>query len=193
MEENYYDILQINKNASKEIIDKAYKTLVKKYHPDLQKDELKIEYEAKIKKINEAYEVLSDFEKRKNYDVTLKKNEISITEYNNLYQENIRLKNNLNILKQKLIDLNNNNYNENLYTTINPYYQSNNVQYSKTHNYKYKHILKNLISLFITILVFLLVIFISWHIPFIKNHFIQLYEKNETFQFLVNLILNIFK
>ena len=36
MEKNYYEILEINKNASKEIMDKAYKTLIKKYHPDLQ-------------------------------------------------------------------------------------------------------------------------------------------------------------
>ena len=39
MEQNYYEILEVNKNASPEIIEKAYKTLVKKYHPDLQKDE----------------------------------------------------------------------------------------------------------------------------------------------------------
>ena len=39
MEENYYDILEVSKNASPEIIEKAYKTLVKKYHPDLQKNE----------------------------------------------------------------------------------------------------------------------------------------------------------
>ena len=38
LEENYYEILEVNKNASPEIIEKAYKTLVKKYHPDLQRD-----------------------------------------------------------------------------------------------------------------------------------------------------------
>ena len=58
MEENYYDILQVNKNASIEIIEKAYKTLVKKYHPDLQEGNLKEKYEEKIKKINEAYEII---------------------------------------------------------------------------------------------------------------------------------------
>ena len=35
---NYYEILQVNENASIEIIEKAYKVLAKKYHPDLQKD-----------------------------------------------------------------------------------------------------------------------------------------------------------
>lgn len=75
MEDNYYDILQINKNASQEIIEKAYKVLVKKYHPDLQEDGLKQEYEEKLKLINEAYEVLADEEKRKQYDIELAKKE----------------------------------------------------------------------------------------------------------------------
>ena len=44
MEQNYYDILEVNKNASSEIIEKAYKTLVKKYHPDLQENDLKIKF-----------------------------------------------------------------------------------------------------------------------------------------------------
>ncbi|MCI8641321.1 MAG: J domain-containing protein [Clostridia bacterium] len=199
MEENYYDILQVNKNASKEIIEKAYKTLVKKYHPDLQKENNKIEYEEKIKKINKAYEVLSDAEKRKNYDLILKKNEVSITDYNNLYQENLKLKNNLNILKQKLIDLNNNsihnnsNYNKNPYTHENLSYQNNYIKNSRNIIYKYKPILKNLISLFITFLIIVFTIFILWQIPFVRNYFIQLYEKNETLKFFINIILNIFK
>ena len=36
MDKNYYKILEIDQDASEEIIEKAYKTLVKKYHPDLQ-------------------------------------------------------------------------------------------------------------------------------------------------------------
>ena len=112
MEYNYYEILEVKKNASQEINEKAYKTLVKKYHPDLQQDENKNKYEEKIKKINEAYDILSDPEKRKKYDLNLKNTEISINDYNSLYQENINLKNNLNILKEKLNYLNNikNNY-----------------------------------------------------------------------------------
>jgi len=49
LEQNYYDILEVNKNASPEIIEKAYKTLVKKYHPDLQENDLKIKYEDYLK------------------------------------------------------------------------------------------------------------------------------------------------
>ena len=114
MEENYYEILEVNKNASPEIIEKAYKTLVKKYHPDLQEDNLKNIYEEKIKKINEAYDILSNSEKRKNYDLNLKNTFISSDDYNNLINENINLKNEINYLKNNLNNIQkniNNNYN----------------------------------------------------------------------------------
>ena len=126
MEQNYYEILEVNKNASPEIIEKAYKILVKKYHPDLQQDENKNKYEEKIKKINEAYDILSDPEKRKKYDLNLKNTEISINDYNSLYQENINLKNNLNILKEKLNYLNN----------IQNNYEKNNLNYNNLENNK---------------------------------------------------------
>ncbi len=114
MEKNYYDILEINKNASPEILEKAYKTLIKKYHPDLQKDNLKIQYEEKIKKINEAYEILSNPEKRKNYNLQLENSEISKKEYENLIKENIYLKNEINSLKNNI-----NNYHPNNKTNYN--------------------------------------------------------------------------
>ena len=65
---NLYDILQVSENASDEIIEKAYKTLVKKYHPDLQPKEKKQVAEAMMKSLNEAYEILSDPTKREKYD-----------------------------------------------------------------------------------------------------------------------------
>lgn len=71
---NYYEILEVNKKASQEIIEKAYKTLVKKYHPDLQTNIEKRKYaEKKIKDINEAYDVLSDEFLREQYDSELEK------------------------------------------------------------------------------------------------------------------------
>lgn len=68
---NYYEILEVDVKASKEIIDKAFKVLAKKYHPDTQSEEKKAWAEAKFKEINEAYEVLSNKETRKNYDLEL--------------------------------------------------------------------------------------------------------------------------
>lgn len=59
---DYYEILAINKNASQDEIKKAYRKLAKEYHPDKGGDE------QKFKEISEAYEVLSDNEKKANYD-----------------------------------------------------------------------------------------------------------------------------
>jgi len=62
---NYYDVLNINKNASQDEIKKAYYKLALQYHPDKNKDK---NAENKFKEIGEAYEVLSDENKRRNYD-----------------------------------------------------------------------------------------------------------------------------
>ena len=58
---NYYDILEIDKNASEDDIKKAYRSLAKKYHPDVNKEP---GAEDKFKEINEAYQTLSDKDKR---------------------------------------------------------------------------------------------------------------------------------
>jgi len=63
---DYYSILGVNKDATAEQIKKAFRKLAVKYHPD--KNQGKKEAEEKFKQINEAYEVLSDPEKRKKYD-----------------------------------------------------------------------------------------------------------------------------
>ena len=70
---DYYGILEVNSNASDEIIEKAYKTLVKKYHPDLYSSVQKIEAEKRLKDINEAYHILSDKFLRSQYDLELQK------------------------------------------------------------------------------------------------------------------------
>ena len=106
----YYEILEVSRMASKEVITKAYKVLVRKYHPDLEQDEgKKEEAKEKMVRINEAYETLSDDEKRKKYDDTIaileekeriekeKKKQQSKTQNVNTNVDNVNSNNNISI------------------------------------------------------------------------------------------------
>ena len=64
---DYYGVLGVSKTATDEELKKAYRKMAKKYHPDANADN-KAEAEKKFKEVNEAYEVLSDPQKRKMYD-----------------------------------------------------------------------------------------------------------------------------
>ena len=63
---DYYEILGISKSADEGEIKKAYRTLAKKYHPDMNPNDKSAE--KKFKEVNEAYEILSDPEKKSRYD-----------------------------------------------------------------------------------------------------------------------------
>jgi molecular chaperone DnaJ len=67
---DYYDILGVDRNVSDDDLKKAYRKLARQHHPDLHAgDQQKKSAEEKFKEINEAYETLSDQERRKRYDM----------------------------------------------------------------------------------------------------------------------------
>ena len=63
---DYYDVLGVSKSASKDELKKAYRKLAMKYHPDRNPDDEKAS--EKFKELSEAYEILSDDQKRQTYD-----------------------------------------------------------------------------------------------------------------------------
>lgn len=94
---NYYNILEVSENASREVIEKAHKVLVMRYHPDVQANNL--EAEKKIREINEAYSVLSDQFMKEQYDKELQRerqakrqNNYQENDYGRMYREQQRLK-----------------------------------------------------------------------------------------------------
>ncbi|MCI8383612.1 MAG: J domain-containing protein [Clostridia bacterium] len=199
MNQNYYDILQVNKNASPEIIEKAYKTLAKKYHPDLQTEENKKQAEEILKKVNEAYEVLSNPEKKQNYDKSLEdllshhfsqkpqQNDSSFSSFESnrwkqeqlqqekLYQEELKR-------RQEIA------YQNQLQQARQQAYYDAYIQDLKNRGYRirYKKSLKDYIRGFVSILVVLLFLFLLYQLPFVKSFFADWYQKNDLIHFLVD-------
>lgn len=146
---NYYDELEVNKNASKEVIEKVYKVLAKKYHPDTTKEIDKHAAEEKFKAISEAYEVLSDDEKRKKYDLELEQSSptISYEEYMEVVNQRDNLSNSLENLKNEFYQFKNSNntkqfsnnnhipYNQVNSNSTNSYNSSNNYRDTNKHYY----------------------------------------------------------
>lgn len=111
---NYYEILEVNKKASKEIIERAYKVLVKKYHPDLYMEEPRKKCEKKIREINEAYDVLSNEILRDRYDRELEEAEYEkFLKRREMYNQDIYIEeNNERTSPKKTRKQVNNNYNK---------------------------------------------------------------------------------
>lgn len=188
---NYYEILEVDKNASEEVIEKAYKTLAKKYHPDLQNNS---DCQDKMRKINEAYEILSNDFKRREYDEKIKRQSVSIEEYNKIIQENNRLKQDL----QKVTSTNNiSNLNQidslqfarRYYSKIRKKSEQPQIQYNrKKINISFEKIKR----LIIYILILFGIGILLATIPVSRNFFINLYNNNTAIKLIVNIIIGTF-
>ncbi len=203
--EDYYEILEVSKNASKEIIEKAYKVLAKKYHPDLQEENNKSIAEEKMKLINEAYEILSDDIKRREYNIELEKQKIRTEECNI---------NNYNFTSDK---------NEDYYEEDEEYYEDEKTltkkqikeqrrqerkaqrEYEEEQERQYRRYMRSLgykvnerwtfkkfIRLIKTIVVVTLFLLIIWILPPTHKLLIEAYEQNSIIRAMVEVLKNIF-
>lgn len=193
---NYYKILQVDKDASPEIIKVAYKLLVKKNHPDLKEGEDKKNAEEKIKEINEAYDVLSNPVKKSEYDHSLINENVSQEQYNFILNENMNLKKEL-------------NYFHNLYNRNNYYKQNNTNMYNESNSNKYqnpsndeinnnlnfKNIFNNLnenIKTLIAISITFLIIFIIIKIPFLYSFVFENFGNGSLLIIIIVVVLYIY-
>ena len=208
---NYYEILEVSEKASAEVIEKAYKALVKKYHPDLQPNENKQEAEKKIKIINEAYEILSDATKKESYDNKLNASKINQQQnynQNTTSHANTINTNNSNIKSSTNYYSNTNNINTTPNGAFNQEYYNNvykkayqdayiknlknmgyNIKYEKT----FKQQLINFASIIIAIATLIIILVILWHIPYTKNYLLKIYFENPSIKLLIDSFINAIK
>ena len=134
---NYYEELEVSRNASNEVISRAYKVLAKKYHPDTTTENKQLA-EERFKRISEAYEVLSNERKRAEYNKTLQP-EVTADKFNKILEDNKKLSRELLNLKTQLDNVNSNRttYNTNKATNTPPpntSYNYNNINQNPNYN-----------------------------------------------------------
>lgn len=189
---NYYEILEVDKNASEEVIEKAYKTLAKKYHPDLQNDS---DCQDKMRQINEAYEILSNDFKRREYDEKIKRQSVSIEEYNRIIQENNRLKKDLKrVANQREISQNQERLEEmsimqRYYEQIKKATKQPQMRYERK---KTKISLEKIKKIVIYIAILIGIGLVLAIVPFTRKFFINLYNNNVIIKLLVDTIVETF-
>ncbi len=187
---NYYEILEVDKNASYEIIEKAYKTLAKKYHPDLQNSD---KSQNKMQQINEAYEILSNDFKRREYDEKLQKQNVSIEEYNKIIQENNKLRRDLQRITASNNEMNSNQIDGLQF--VRRYYRQmkkvsgQQIQYNQN---KKKISIEKIKGLIIYVLVIIAIILVLAVVPISRNFFVNLYNTNTVIKMIVDIIIDTF-
>lgn len=211
-----YEVLEVSENASPEIIEKAYKVLAKKYHPDLQNLEDKQNAETKMKQINEAYEILGNEEKRKEYDRQLQQER---EEERQEQEERLRDQE-----QSDFYNVNSNDYNKynspNSGSEVSNYdrekyikklqkeeekqrkemqekldkeYENAYYNYLRSLGYKVKHhwTKENIKDVFIVIIIMAIIITALWFIPPTHDWIVNFYEQNPIIKTIVDIIVGI--
>lgn len=199
---NYYEILEVDKNASDEIIEKSYKILAKRYHPDLQNTKnlkAKSFNQEKMKQINEAYAVLSNDFKRREYDKKIEETTITVEEYNKVIQENNVLRNELQRARGRYSMPAENNLNSTEF--VQRYFgvlkkkDSGSVQIENSKQKstkKFKFTPKQIKTIVITLLSVILLIWILSIIPASREFFGELYRNNAVVKFIFDTLRDTF-
>lgn len=210
-----YEILEVSENASNEVIEKAYKTLAKKYHPDLQTTaEEKKNADIKMKEINEAYATLKDENKRSKYDSKLRiereKEEVAhsnatshIQTTNIQHQANTSQPQNVTyrtasewqqILanlppkeREKLKKKITREAKEEYTRVAEDYYRQ------KGYVVRHKTTPKEYLNRFIAVMIIIVSVLILWIIPFTRRWLISFYENNIVLKLFVDIIIQIVK
>ncbi len=209
---DYYAILEINEAASKEVIEKVHKILIKKYHPDLEQDiTKKAKNEEKMKEINEAYEVLTDANKKETYDTELKEfkiqeimeeirsrqeKDVNTEHYPNQvvyyeqtpqpsFQQDISYEENMQY--QNASD-------EEIRRQAQVYYDELYRQYLRYNGYEesedFKTVAKRYLALFITLVILTLIIYVMYLIPYTNELMSKIVFSNDILE---KLLGNFFK
>lgn len=190
---NLYEILEVSEKASKEVIDKAYHVLAKKYHPDLQQGEAKQKAEEKMKQINAAYEILGNDEKRKEYDAKLEEKRLEerqISEQRK--QEEIQYKQ-----EQKQQTINEEDYEYNnakkLQEEMNRAYANAYNNYLRSLGYKVREpwTFKKFINLLKVLGILAIAILIIWIFPPTHKMLVDLYTNNNVIKAIINVLGNV--
>lgn len=196
-----YEILEVSENASDEVIEKAYKVLAKRYHPDLQNVKDKVYAEEKMKEINKAYEILTDTKKRQEYDNELKRirdREIYIKE-----QEFLKRAINENKIKEEQNTKDDSSYNMQEHNRYKKYsykeQQKEEIRNQRDYIRKYMRYLRKMKAemtiekirdFCITILIMIGIVCLLWIIPPTHNMIVDFYENNIIIKTIVDTINN---
>ena len=192
---NYYEILEVNKKASKEVIEKAYKVLVKKYHPDLYSGQKKEYAERKIKEINEAYNVLTDEFMKEQYDTELEKQEQETLyrkygnrQNNNVQNNNINNKEKNNIQEKEVEDFNERMKKHKVGSFSGIIELCKELYKNKPKRDEIKEVTKkDILALVLTIIVVILIGVALWFIPFTNSWMRELIFENPLFSWIGKL------